>query len=93
MGHGAAFTIQSDEIMELHVSMKRAFTTYLTGKDKKKLWPHITIQNKVTAWKAQQLVEKLAAEFKPFSITATGFSLWKYDKGPWLHVNDFLFEK
>lgn len=93
MGHGVAFTIHSEEITALHASMKRAFTAYLTGKDRKKLWPHITIQNKVTAWKAQQLVEKLAADFTPFSITATGFSLWKYNKGPWVHMKDFLFEK
>jgi 2'-5' RNA ligase len=91
MGNGVAFTVQPGETDEIHKGMRLAFDVYLTGKDRKKIWPHITIQNKVTAWKAQQTAEMLTSNFTPFSIEAIGFSLWKFNKGPWLHVKDFLF--
>lgn len=91
MGNGVAFAIDSEEIRELHAAMQRVLYAYLTAQDRKKIWPHITIQNKVTAWKAQQLAEYLSKDFKPFSIGATGLSLWKYNNGPWTHVRDFPF--
>jgi 2'-5' RNA ligase len=93
MGTGVAFTIGPSEINQLHKEMKTVFKGHLTAQDRKKIWPHITVQNKVSEWKALQTAEKLASGFTPFSIEATGFSLWKYNKGPWLHVQDRLFEE
>lgn len=72
--------------------MKTELFPFLTGKDKKKLWPHITVQNKVTAWKALQTATELRKDFKPFTIQATGFSLWHFNKGPWIPAGEFLFE-
>ena len=92
-GNGVAYKIVSEELLVLHATMQEIFQTFLVGKDKQRLWPHITIQNKVTAFKAQVLFEKLSTGFTPFHITATGFSTFLYDNGPWLHLMDHLFEK
>ncbi len=91
-GNGVAYSILSRELMELHALMQKHFEPYLIAQDKQRLWPHITIQNKVTAFKALSLYEKLQTPFNPFKITATGFSAWIYLKGPWKHVEDFMFE-
>lgn len=90
-GNGVSYTIESDELQRLHKQMQSVFKPYLISKDRNKLRPHITIQNKVTAYKAQQTSQKLQQEFKPFPISATGFSLWKYLKGTWEYVGGYPF--
>ena len=92
-GNGVAYKIVSEELQVLHAAMQEIFQTFLVGKDKLRLLPHITIQNKVTAFKAQVLFEKLSTGFTPFHISATGFCTFLYDDGPWLHLMDHLFEK
>ncbi|MEP6673555.1 MAG: 2'-5' RNA ligase family protein [Ferruginibacter sp.] len=93
IGNGVAYNIESQELSAMHLNMQKEFDSFLTGKDRGKLWPHITIQNKVTAFKALTLYQKLSSEFKPFSVKATGISTWKYLDGPWEHVEDFSFTR
>ena len=71
--------------------MQAYFSTYLTAQDRNKLWPHITIQNKVTAYKALVTHTLLDPKFVPFTIRAQGLSVWKYLNGPWEHMSDHLF--
>ena len=92
IGNGVVYTVASDELQALHAGMQDAFRSFLVGKDKQKLWPHITIQNKVTAFKAQSLFEKLSIGFTPYNIKAIGFSTFLYNDGPWQHLQDYLFE-
>lgn len=91
MGKGVAYAIESAELLQLHKTMQQAFMPWLSLQDKRKRWPHITIQNKVTAWKALQLYNTLSADFKPFHITATGLRTWLFRKGPWEAKNDYPF--
>jgi hypothetical protein len=91
IGNGVVFNIISDELQQLHKDMQRTFDKYLITQDRKKLRPHITVQNKVTAYKAKQTMEKLSQDFKPFAIQAIGFNTWLYLKGPWQKVDDYLF--
>ena len=91
LGNGVAFSIESEELQQLHQDMQQTFTAWLNTKDQQRLWPHITIQNKATAFKAQQLFEKLSENFTPFEITATGINTWLYLKGPWKAVETFPF--
>lgn len=92
IGNGTAYAIESAELKALHRQMQQAFHPFLISQDRHMLWPHITVQNKVTANKAKLTAEKLSAEDFPPVIKAVGFSLWLYLKGPWEHVTDFLFE-
>lgn len=93
MGNGVAYKISSGELQAYHAGMQQTFEPYLVSQDRKKLWPHITIQNKVTAYKSKLLYEALAEKFEPFQIVAEGLTVWRYLKGPWEFVGDLIFEK
>lgn len=85
------FTINAPELVTIHKQLKKQFYQYLTFKDRKYLRPHITIQNKVTVYKAQQTAALLQQNFIPFSTEAIGFSTYLFNKNKWLHQQDFLF--
>ncbi len=91
IGNGVVYTIESDELHELHKKLQVSFKPWLTGKDAQKLWPHITVQNKVTNYKSEQLYKKLSEGFQPFSIMALGFQTWHYLNGPWSMQQEILF--
>ncbi len=91
IGNGNVFTLASVELGHLHKAMQQSLGKYLITQDRKKLWPHITVQNKVTAFKAKQTTELLLDNFKPFTIKAIGLTSWLYLKGPWQHQKDYLF--
>lgn len=91
MATGVAFNLQSAELQQLHKQLQQAFKPFLTLKDKKKIWPHITIQNKVTAFKATQTAELLSKNFEPFAFNGIGFSTWLFHKNKWQHQEDILF--
>lgn len=91
-GKGVSFAVHSPELNGLHEHMQRSLSGWVTGKDTQLLKPHITIQNRVTAYRAAKLFERLQAGFSPFNCTGTGISTHFYDKGPWIHAGDYLFE-
>lgn len=93
MGTGVSYLISSSELQEMHRTMQQKLDGMLINQDRPKLQPHVTIQNKVTAFKALSLYKKLNEEFRPFPVSATGISCWLYLKGPWQHVKDFNFLK
>ena len=88
---GNAFIIASDELQKMHKELQHTFDKYLISKDRQLLSPHITVQNKVTAFKAKTTTEILNATFTPFSVKAVGIDLWLYLKGSWQKKNTFLF--
>lgn len=93
IGNGVVYMISSPVLQVLHKSMQQSFKSFLIGKDKQVLWPHITIQNKVTDFKSKLLYEKLAADFKAFTVKGIGISSFLYDGGPWIHQKDFPFSE
>lgn len=82
-GKGVAFHLLSTELMQMHREMQESLHPFLKRQDQKTLWPHITVQNKVTAFKAQTTLELLSKDFQPFQIKAIGFGVWYYIGGPW----------
>ncbi|HVI48636.1 MAG TPA: 2'-5' RNA ligase family protein [Chitinophaga sp.] len=90
-GTGVAYTIISDELAQLHTDMQVAFDAWLIRQDRKPFRPHITIQNKVTAFKAQQLHTQLQKDFQPFVVMATGIRTWQYLGGPWKEIEGIAF--
>ena len=91
IGNGVIFTIASEALQILHQSMQQIFMPWLKRQDQQVLRPHITIQNKVTEFKATRLLEELQSTFSPFTITTTGFSTWYYLGGPWRPAGFFPF--
>jgi 2'-5' RNA ligase len=86
-----AYDIVSPTLQNLHKAMQAKFTSMLNEKDKEILWPHITVHNKATVYKAFKTHEKLLVDFKPFSITAIGFTTWYYAKKAWVKKEDYFF--
>lgn len=91
MGKGVAFGVESPELQAWHHDMQLSLEPWLIAKDRRVLWPHITIQNKVTAFKAKQLSEQLQQSFRPFQVRATGFHTWHYHKQRWEPAKDYPF--
>lgn len=92
-GTGVAYTLHAPALQKLHTDLQAAFDPWLVRQDRQPLRPHITIQNKVTAFKAAQLHAQLKETFLPFDITATGFGTWAYLQGPWKALDKFVFRE
>lgn len=92
MGRGVAYQLESETLMKTQKQLARQWQKWLTPQDSQKLWPHITVQNKVTPDKAKTLYEKLSDSFKPFTAYGTGFHLWTYKNGPWELRDEFSFQ-
>lgn len=86
MGNGVAYTLHSPQLLALHRRLQAALQPWLIRQDQQPLWPHITIMNKVTAYKAQRVCRELATGFLPFTVQARGLGYWHYHKGPWSAV-------
>jgi len=93
IGRGVAYKIESTPLQQLHKHFQERWQPWLIPQDKQKLWPHITVQNKVAPQLAQELQQQLSTAFKPFTIQGTGLRLWNYlGGGPWELVQSFLFK-
>jgi 2'-5' RNA ligase len=92
-GKGVAYRLVSEELQLLHQQLQQAFDPWLIKQDRQPLRPHITVQNKVTSFKAQQVHETLSSDFVPFEIRATGLQTWRYLRGPWKALTVFPFHR
>jgi 2'-5' RNA ligase len=91
IGNGVVFRMESQALTELHKSLQHTWMDLLSRQDRQTLWPHITVQNKVNADEAKNLLIQLTESFVPFTVQATGLQLWEYLNGPWRLVDTFYF--
>jgi len=91
IGRGVTYRLENKTLMQLHRQLVKKWKDWLTPQDRQKLWPHITVQNKVTRAKAQGLHRKLANDFTPFTVYGMGLQLWEYQGGPWKAQQAFSF--
>lgn len=90
-GNGVAYRLESAALQTMHSQLQQTFEPWLIRQDKQPLRPHITVQNKVTDFKAKQLHETLSASFTPFDMQAVGLKTWRYLHGPWKAEQYFAF--
>ena len=93
LGRGVAYRIESRLLQQLHRQLQKKWQPYLTAQDQQRLWPHVTVQNKVDASVAQALHEQLSADFEPFEAVGEGLRLWEYHGGPWRLQQSFAFKQ
>lgn len=93
IGKGVAYKIDCPLLLQLHKQMQRQWQPWLTPQDKQKLWPHITVQNKVSVAEAKETLGLLQDSFRPFVATGLGFQLWSYEDGPWQWIKDYPFSQ
>jgi 2'-5' RNA ligase len=91
IGNGVAYKTESPQLQAIHLNLQKQWQQSLIPQDKNKLWPHITIQNKVKPETAKDLLAQLNVDFEPFDITAIGLDVWEYLSGPWKHQHHFKF--
>lgn len=93
IGKGVAYKIESPALLQLHKKMQTKWYAWLTSQDKQKLWPHVTVQNKVPVAEAKNTRANLQASFEPFVAKGTGFGLWSYQGGPWKALQTVPFNQ
>jgi 2'-5' RNA ligase len=93
IGKGVAYKFDSPPLVQLHKRMQEKWQHWLTPQDKQKLWPHVTVQNKVSPAEAKETLQVLQSSFQPFTATGTGFGLWSYEGGPWRFLKEYSFLK
>lgn len=91
IGNGVAYKIECASLAELHCKLQGQWGSFLIPQDQQKLWPHVTVQNKVAPEEAAELLEFLKGNFSAFPCKATGLQLWEYHGGPWKLFRQFDF--
>lgn len=91
IGNGTAVKLYSKELSNFHLSLQHVFAGLLSAQDKQKLWPHVTIQNKVDKDIAKKTFEKVNTSFQPFEFTAFGIESYWYCGGPWQAIKKIKF--
>jgi hypothetical protein len=90
-GRGLAYKIECDVLLQMHRYMQQLWSAWLIPQDQHRLWPHITIQNKVSADDATLLKAQLDRQFTPFTAAGIGLALYQYLGGPWKFQQSWLF--
>lgn len=90
IGKGVAYTFHCEELLKLHMELQKQWKKWLSPQDAQKLWPHITIQNKVTSAEANETLNALR-EMEPPVTEGIGLNLYYYDNGPWEFIKSFDF--
>jgi 2'-5' RNA ligase len=93
LGRGVAYRLESVLLQQLHRQLQKQWRAYLTPQDQQKLWPHVTVQNKVSSNEAKRLHAQLSEDFTPFEVTGTGLHLWEYHGGPWQSRQEVAFRE
>ena len=91
LGRGVALALESEPLTRLRARLGRRWADWLTAQDRQGFRPHVTIQNKVEPSAAKALLAELSAGFAPWTVEATGLSLWRYRGGPWEEAGSFPF--
>lgn len=91
LGRGVAYAISSEALVALRTGLAAAFAPWLTGQDRQRFRPHVTVQNKISPAKARDTLELLSRSFSPFDATVEGLQLWHYRGGPWSPIAAVAF--
>ena len=91
--NGMAYAAKNDYLQRLHAVLQQNFIKDFSGKDRKIWKPHITIQNKVTTYKAKKNYQELSANFEPFTFKAEGFNVYEYANKKWVFKFFIPFQK
>ena len=91
LGGGVAFRIVSPGLDEIRDELGEHLHGLLGAQDSGGWRPHITIQNKVPAKHARDLIERLEAQFRPRSLAISGLGVHRYLDGPWERIATYAF--
>jgi hypothetical protein len=90
-GNGVVYEIDCPQLVHLHDTLRQQWNSFLIPQDQEKLWPHVTVQDKVPSEEAKELLRFLQGNFSAFDVKAIGLQLWEYGNGPWKLFRQFDF--
>ena len=91
LGGGVAFRIVSQDLDAMRRELASEFQGLLSAQDSVGWRPHVTIQNKVPARPARDLIAALECEFRPRPLGIQGLGLHRYLGGPWERLENYSF--
>lgn len=91
LGGGTALKLTSPAMLALRERIAERFHGLLTAQDQQVPRLHVTVQNKVSSFKAKALQAELAAVIEPRDFTFAGLALHRYRGGPWEPVKRWSF--
>jgi 2'-5' RNA ligase len=91
LGRGVAYRMRSRELDALHRTLAEEWREHLTPQDRQPLRAHVTVQNKATRDVVLATLSSLRGSFSPFTATAIGVAVWRYEGGPWSLVRRLPF--
>ncbi len=91
LGRGVAYDLHMPDIVRLRERLATHWRDWLTPQDRQGFRPHITVQNKVSSDVAKSLLFALRAAYAHWCGEVQGLSLWRYENGPWMSLEDMRF--
>ena len=89
LGRGVAYRLACPALARLHAQWQERWREHLTRQDAQPLRLHVTVQNKVTGAEARRTLVHLRDGFEPWTTPGVALELWRYDGGPWTHLERF----
>ena len=92
LGHGVAIDANVPPARGIYDGLKEKWAGFLSKQDKS-FKAHYTIQNKAEDGVPQRTLEELREKFEGSQGLVDGLSLYRYDRGYWRHMKDFMFPR
>lgn len=90
LSHGVAIEAHAPPARGIYDALKEKWEGFLSRQDKS-FKAHYTIQNKVEAEVPEKTLEEVRENFEGSRGWVDGLSLFRYDRGYWRHMKDFMF--
>ncbi|CAF9941762.1 hypothetical protein IMSHALPRED_002884 [Imshaugia aleurites] len=92
IGHGVAIEANAPPARGIYDALKGKWEGFLSKQDKS-FRAHYTIQNKVDEGVRRKTLEEVRRNFEGSQGLVDGLSLYRYDRGYWRHMKDFMFPR
>lgn len=83
LGGGVAVVVAAPELVGLRRRLATALAPHLTAQDRRPLWPHVTIANKLPPPAARRLLAELQATWTPRPAAVEALAWWRYEGPTW----------
>lgn len=91
LGSGVAYQLHSPDLLAMRMELSDRFHGLLVAQDQQTPRLHITVQNKVSAKEAKELLTQLSLDFEPRPFEIKGLALHHYMDGPWQNIGEWPF--
>ncbi|MEP2102063.1 MAG: 2'-5' RNA ligase family protein [Parasphingorhabdus sp.] len=91
LGTGVGYQLHSPELIDMRMEMADQFHGLLVAQDQQTPRLHITVQNKVSAKEAKELMTRLLLDFESRPFEIKGLALHYYMDGPWQLIGEWPF--